>query len=334
MLVLILGYIWRTCLFIGLYLIICAGYTFAQTIDKNTSGQSKSSSIGIFSIPEPLWTSPILSRRSYNFYPLFQEKLSAAEFEQCQSTIIPGGILDIVNKIVYLENSNNSVIAIDLDTGKTIKQVNNICTPITIIDGSLVALSKTTHQAKSSYDLLILSSKSALHYKTQWRNPVLLPDWLDLPADGERQKFVFNVHCYHSVVSVNWQASEQAMFPDALSWIASYISKPDALQGNFSCDLKSQIIVSESMEPSQDDFLGYLTTEESAIPAAIVLDADIIAAKKCEPYLFVLVRTYPPEHNISKAGIVGKRELQVRELATGRILWTHNLPAAFIPLSF
>src|SRR5580704_3691341 len=105
MLVLISGYIWRTCLFVGVYLIICAGYASAQTIDKNTSAQSTSTSIGIFSIPEPLWTSPVFSRRSYSFYPLFQEKLSVAEFEQCQSTVIPGGILDSVNKIVYLENS-------------------------------------------------------------------------------------------------------------------------------------------------------------------------------------------------------------------------------------
>ncbi len=165
-------------------------------------------------------------------------------------------------------------------------------------------------------------------------SPILLPDWLDLPAEGERQKFVFTNHCYNGTLSVTWQASKQLMFPNALSWLAPYMSRPSAFQGHFSCDLNSQAIVSQSIDECNDDFLGYLSVNENILPAQISLNTDNVAIITYDNYLFSLVRFFPPEHNISKAGVVGKRELQVSDLNTGKILWKHTLPATFTPLSF
>jgi hypothetical protein len=124
------------------------------------------------------------------------------------------------------------------------------------------------------------------------------------------------------------------MFPNALSWLAPYMSRPSAFQGHFSCDLNSQAIVSQSIDECNDDFLGYLSVNENILPAQISLNTDNVAIITYDNYLFSLVRFFPPEHNISKAGVVGKRELQVSDLNTGKILWKHTLPATFTPLSF
>ena len=234
-------------LFVVLYLIIFAPCAKAEIISESNTTNSSSN----FSTPK---TSPGILDGPFvlpSFYPLFQEKLSTSEFEQTQSIIIPGGVVDTANKVVYLENGGNNVIVLDLASGDLIKQINNICLPIAIVDDSLIALAKKTRQGKSSYDLLVISSP---RNKIRWRNPILLPDWLDLPADGERQKFVFSVHCYNSMFSITWQASNQAMFPDALSWIVPYISQANAVQGSFCCDLKLHSVISESMEQSNDDF--------------------------------------------------------------------------------
>ncbi len=87
------------------------------------------------------------------------------------------------------------------------------------------------------------------------------------------------------------------------------------------------------MQESDADFLGYLTANEN-LPTQIVLDSDTVAIRKYNYYLFLLVRSYPPENNISNAGVVAKRELRVKDMRTGKILWSHILPAAFMPLAF
>jgi len=335
----------RVYLLIGLSLAVCVSSALGKTADKISLGLPSLPAAGThFMAPELLWPAPVLSAVSANprqgiasvlsqFYPLLQSTSSSQDFEQVQSIIIPGGILDTINKVVYLENGSNNIIKLDLSSGKTIRQINNVCSPIAVINNCLLALSKTSNEAKSSYDLIMLGGTKVLGYKARWSS-ILLPEWLDLPTDGERQKFVFNTHCYNWTLSVPWQANKKMMFPNALSWLAPYMSQPSALQGRFSCDLKSQTIVSQSMEQSNDDFLAYLTSEAHNLPAQVILNADNIAIKPYDSYLFSLIRSYPPEHNISKGGVVGQRELQVTDMNTGKILWTHTLPATFIPLSF
>jgi hypothetical protein len=197
---------------------------YSQSIDK-----SKIVTLPLnFSAPEPICSSPawvlsaainvgkqnrttILSQ----FYPLWQERLVSGKFEQVQSIIIPGGIIDVVNNIIYMENGANNVVVLDIKTGRTIRHINNICCPLAVIDNSLLALSETKADAKFSYDLLMLDGKAP---SNKW-GTLSLPDWLGLPTDGEREKFIFNAHCYNSVLSVAWQASRRQMFPNPLSLI-------------------------------------------------------------------------------------------------------------------
>jgi hypothetical protein len=331
----------RVFLPIVLYLAICTSSALAQPLDKTRL--TESSLITNFVMPIPIGQSASLPTLLFDyrqnfasifspFYPLLQNDLSSLDFEQVQSIIIPGGIVDTINKIVYLENGSNNIVKLDLASGTTIRRINDACVPIAVIDNCLLALSKTRKEAKFSYSLVMLSNNLS-NYKMRW-SPILLPDWLDLPADGERQKFVFSNHGHNGILSTTWQASKQMMFPDALSWLAPYMSGPSAFQGHFSCQLNSQTIVSQSIEESNDDFMAYLSVNENSLPNQVSINADNVAINTYDNYLFSLVRVYPPEHNISKAGVVGKRELQVTDLNTGKILWTHTLPATFTPLSF
>jgi len=334
-----LNYMVRIVNILVLLLLVSADSVWAQSIER----KSGPISIGNFSVPENLGPSPswVLSTIRNNemqskvsilsqFDPLWQEKLSSGKFEQMQSIIIPAGIIDVVSNIIYMENSANDIVVLDIRNGKIIRHINNVCCPIAVVDNALLALCRIKNGAKSSYDLLMLDNKGRL--KSRW-GTVLLPDWLDLPVDGDRQKFIFNAHCYNYALSVAWQASRRQLFPNPLSLIIPAMAQPIALQGNFACDLKNQMIISQAMQDSDANFLGYLTANEN-LPAQIVLDSDTIAIRKYNYYLFLLVCSYPPENNISKAGVVAKRELRVKDMRNGKILWTHVLPAAFVPLAY
>jgi len=327
-----------------LCLIVCPTHSWAQTLDNTNLAVSSPNAINFIisppieqpGAPEALLVDPRPKRAVTStfapLYPILQSNLSSQDFEEIQSIIIPGGIVDTINKTVYLENDSNNILKLDLSSGKTIQQIEGVCEPIAVVDNCLLALSKARKEAKFYYDL-VKPGQQRSDSKESW-SPILLPDWLDLPAEGERQKFVFSNHCYNGILSVTWQASKQLMFPNALSWLATYMSRPSAFQGHFSCDLNSQAIVSQSIDECNDDFIAYLSVNENTLPAQISLSADNVAITKYDHYLFSLVRFFPPEHNISKAGVVGKRELQVSDLNTGKILWKHTLPATFTPLSF
>ena len=235
------------------------------------------------------------------------------------------------NNVVYVDDTANDIVMLDINSGQIIQQINNICCPVAVVDNCLIALARTNSQA-TSYDLVMLDKSNTSLIKARW-SPVLMPDWLDLPTDGERQKFVFSVHCYNWLLSLAWQASKRTMFTNPLSLFMSSMSQP-ALQGSLSVDLKSQTVISRSMQITDPGFLGYLTTSENNLPAQIVLDSNTIAMKATDPYLFSLVRVYPPENNISGAGVVAQRELQVKDMRTGVMLWSRVLPATFIPLPF
>jgi hypothetical protein len=338
-----LGHIVRISIIVGLLLSISPTAAYSQSSDKSKAEESIAGSA--FSAPETIYPFPawalsaalaqedemqndtsILSQ----FDPLWQENLVSGKFEQVQSIIIPGGIIDVVNNLVYLVNGTNDIVVLDIKKGKTIRRIDYVCCPLAVVDNNLLALSRTKDDAPAKYDLLMLDSTN-LHSKARW-GTISLPDWLMLPADGERQKFIFNVHCYNNVLSVAWQASRRQMFPNPLSLIIPAMAQPAALQGNFNCDLKSQTIISQSMQEGDADFLGYLTANEN-LPEQIILDSDTIAIRKYNYYLFSLVRSYPPEHNISSAGVVAKLELCVKDMRTGKILWSHILPATFMPLA-
>jgi hypothetical protein len=264
------------------------------------------------------------------FNPLWQEHLVAGKFEQIQSIVIPGGIIDVINNVIYMENGTDGIVVLDIATGKIIRRINNICCPIAIVDYALVALSRTKNNAQFFYDIYMIDCNG--RGRKVRLGTLTLPDWLELPTDGERQKFIFNPHCYNYTLSVAWQASRRQLFPNPLSFIIPAMAQPTALQGHFSCDLKKGIIIDQSMREGDPDFLGYLTANEN-LPAQIVLDSDTIAIRKYNYYLFLLVRSYPPENNISSAGVVAKRELRVKDMRTGKILWSYILPAAFMPLA-
>ncbi len=338
-----LRYIVRIFIAVGLLMSNSTDSVYAQSIDKNQAEESTMLAPLNFSVPEPLcassaWvlsTALIDERKNEKsilarFDPLWQENLVSGKFEQVQSIIIPGGIIDVVNDVVYMENGSNDIVVLGIETGQIISRINNVCFPIAVVDDDLLALSRTQDDGQSKYDLLMLDT-SNFHSKARW-GPISLPAWLILPADGERQKFVFNAHCYNSALSVAWQASRRQMFPNPLSLIIPAMAQPTALQGSFNCDLKSQTIISQSMQDGEADFLGYLTANEN-LPAQIALDSDTIAIRKYNNYLFSLVRSYPPEHNISNAGVVAKLELRVNDMRTGRMLWSHILPATFMPLA-
>jgi hypothetical protein len=73
-------------------------------------------------------------------YPILQSNLTNQDFEEIQSIIIPGGIVDTTNKTVYLENDSNNIVKVDLASGKTIRQINGVCVPIAVVDNCLLAL--------------------------------------------------------------------------------------------------------------------------------------------------------------------------------------------------
>lgn len=314
---------------------------YAQGADRN---RNIAMSLGNFSVPDNLWTNPAWVLSSFTsstienktsilsqFYPLWQEKLASGKFEQIQSIVIPGGIIDVINNLIYMENSANDIAVLDIKTGKIIRRINNICCPIAVVDNALLALSRTKGGNQFSYDLIMFDSNNK-RSKSRW-GTISLPDWLELPADGERQKFIFNPHCYNYVLSVAWQASRRQLFPNPLSLIIPAMAQPIAMQGNFSCDLKSQTIVSQMMKEGDANFLGYLTANEN-LPSQVALDSDTIAIRKYNYYLFLLIRSFPPENNISKAGVVAKRELRVKDMRNGKILWSYVLPAAFTPIAY
>ncbi len=331
-------------IFIAMGLLLSIGQTvvYSQSMDKNKVEDAMSKPL-YFSAPETIYPSPawVLSAAMADeqendtailsqFDPLWQENLVSGKFEQLQSIIIPGGIIDVVNNLVYLENGTNDIVVLDIKTGQIMSRINCVCCPLAVVDNDLLALSRTKDDAQSKYDLLMLDGNNP-RSKARW-GTISLPDWLALPADGERQKFIFNAHCYNYVLSVAWQASRRQMFPNPLSLIIPAMAQPAALQGNFNCDLKNQTIISQSMQEGDADFLGYLTANEN-LPPQIVLDSDTIAIRKYNYYLFSLIRSYPPEHNISNAGVVVKLELRVKDMRTGKILWSHILPATFMPLA-
>lgn len=265
------------------------------------------------------------------FDPLWQEKLASGTFEQIQSVIIPGGIIDVANDLIYMENGTNDIVVLDIQNGKVLRHIKNICCPLALVDNCLLALarSKKENNKLINYDLLMLNGKIA-RYK--WKE-LLLPGWLNLPVDGDGQKFIFNVHCYDNIFSVSWQASHKQVFPNPLSLLIPSMAQPQALQGSFTCNLTDGNMISQTMEEGAADFLGYLTANEN-LPAQIALDTDTVAIRKYNYYLFLLVRSYPPENNIAGAGVLAKRELRVKDMRNGKILWTHILPATFMPLAF
>ena len=263
------------------------------------------------------------------FDPLWQENLLNGKFEELQSIIIPGGIIDIPSNLVYIENSANDIIVLDINTGRVIRHINGVCLPLAMIDNVLYALSRIKSDARSFYNLVAIDNED----KHIDFGKISLPDWLELPTDGDRQKFIFNAHCYNSLLSVAWQASRRQMFPNPLFLIIPAMAQPTAMQGNFTCNVNGQSITSQAIQEGNDDFLGYLTANEN-LPAQIVLDKDTVAIRKYNYYLFLLLRYFAPEHNVTGAGVVAERELRVKDMRTGKILWSHILPADFMPLAF